>query len=117
VAAIALAFVVTSRLTALLAARAAAGVAFRKVILAMAGYFTMVRPNGIGVGDRVSLQGPVRDAHGEAPEFGTVGRGWRYSRIRSSGRVGPCFPPNSVVFIGSFIKPVSGAVAVAHATS
>jgi len=38
---------------------AAAGVAFalQNVILAVAGYFSIVAPNGIRVGDRVSFQG------------------------------------------------------------
>jgi hypothetical protein len=70
----------------------------------------MVRPNGIGVGGRVSLQGPVRDAHGEAPELGAV-------RTRLAVLKDPLQWDRSVVFIGSFIKPVSGAVAVARAYS
>src|SRR5262249_29873211 len=53
---------------------AAAGIAFalQNVILAIAGYFSMVAPNGIRVGDRVSLQGPFGYVHGEVLEIGLV---------------------------------------------
>ena len=65
-----------SELTALVAALgfAAAGIAFalQNVILAVAGYFSMVAPNGIRVGDRVSLQGPFGYVHGEVLEIGVV---------------------------------------------
>src|SRR5262249_9397636 len=60
--ALVLIFHFASELTALVTGLgfAAAGIAFalQNVILALAGYFSMVAPNGIRVGDRVSLQGP-----------------------------------------------------------
>ena len=63
----------TSELTPLVTALgfAAAGIAFalQNVILALVGYFAMLSPNGIRVGDRVSLQGPfavrLRRGHGD----------------------------------------------------
>jgi len=86
---------------------AAAGIAFalQNVILALAGYFSMVAPNGIRVGDRVSLQGPFGYVLGEVIEIGLV-------RIRLRELAGdPLRPtsrvvvfPNSVVFTGSFFK-------------
>jgi hypothetical protein len=95
----------TTLLTAL--GFAAAGIAFalQTVILAVAGYFSMMAPNGIRVGDRVSLQGPFGYVHGEVLEIGFV-------RIRLRELAGdPPRPtgrtvvfPNSVVFTGSFFK-------------
>jgi len=91
---------------------AAAGIAFalQNVILALAGYFSMVAPNGIRVGDRVSLQGPFGYVHGEVIEIGLV-------RIRLRELAGdPLRPtsrivvfPNSVVFTGSFFKHPTAA--------
>src|SRR5206468_12497574 len=72
--ALVLIFHFTSEMAALVTALgfAAAGIAFalQNVILAVAGYFTMVAPNGIRVGDRVSLQGPFGYVHGEVAETG-----------------------------------------------
>jgi len=86
---------------------AAAGIAFalQNVILALVGYFSMVAPNGIRVGDRVSLQGPFGYVQGEVLDIGLV-------RIRLRELDGePLHPtgrivvfPNSVVFTGSFFK-------------
>ena len=103
-----------SELTSLIAGLgfAAAGIAFalQTVILALAGYFSMVAPNGIRVGDRVSLQGPFGYVQGEVLDIGLV-------RIRLRELDGePLHPtgrivvfPNSVVFTGSFFKhPPSG---------
>jgi len=102
-----------SELTALVTALgfAAAGVAFalQNVILALAGYFAMLSPNGIRVGDRVSLQGPFGYVYGEVEEIGLV-------RIRLSELAGdPPRPtgrivvfPNSVVFTGTFMKHLPG---------
>src|SRR5262249_22245406 len=98
-----------SELTALVAALgfAAAGLAFalQNVILAMAGYFSMMAPNGIRPGDRVSLQGPFGYVHGEVIEIGLV-----RTRLRELAGT-PLAPtggtlvfPNSVAFTGSFIK-------------
>jgi len=91
---------------------AAAGIAFalQNVIPALAGYFSMVAPNGIRVGDRVSLQGPFGYVHGEVIEIGLV-------RIRLRELAGdPLRPtsrivvfPNSVVFTGSFFKHPTAA--------
>ncbi|HEX3176136.1 MAG TPA: hypothetical protein VHZ49_05625 [Methylomirabilota bacterium] len=103
-----------SELTTLVTALgfAAAGIAFalQNVILAVAGYFSMMAPNGIRVGDRVSLQGPFGYVHGEVLEIGFV-------RIRLRELAGdPLAPtgrmvvfPNSVVFTGSFFKHPEGA--------
>jgi hypothetical protein len=107
--ALVLVFRFMSELTALVAALgfAAAGIAFalQNVILAVAGYFSMVAPNGIRVGDRVSLQGPFGYVHGEVIEIGVV----RTRLQELSGE--PLHPtgrilvfPNSVAFTGSFIK-------------
>jgi small-conductance mechanosensitive channel len=99
----------TSELTALVTALgfAAAGIAFalQNVILSVAGYFSMVAPNGIRVGDRVSLQGPFGFVHGDVLDIGLV-------RIRllelggednkPTGRT--VVFPNAVVFTGSFYK-------------
>jgi hypothetical protein len=105
-----------SELTTLVTALgfAAAGVAFalQNVILAVAGYFSMMAPNGIRVGDRVSLQGPFGYVHGEVLEIGFV-------RVRLRELAGePLAPtgrivvfPNSVVFTGSFFKHPDGAAA------
>ena len=103
-----------SELTTLVTALgfAAAGVAFalQNVILAVAGYFSMMAPNGIRVGDRVSLQGPFGYVHGEVLEIGFV-------RVRLRELAGdPLAPtgrvvvfPNGVVFTGSFFKHPDGA--------
>jgi hypothetical protein len=99
----------TSEMAALVTALgfAAAGIAFalQNVILAVAGYFTMVAPNGIRIGDRVSLQGPFGYVHGEVAEIGFV-------RVKLNELAGePLKPtgrvvvfPNSVVFTGTFFK-------------
>jgi Mechanosensitive ion channel len=107
--ALVLIFHFTSEMTALVTALgfAAAGVAFalQNVILAVAGYFTMVAPNGIRVGDRVSLQGPFGYVHGEVDEIGFVRIKLREligDPLKPSGRV--VVFPNSVVFTGSFFK-------------
>jgi hypothetical protein len=99
----------TSEMAALVTALgfAAAGIAFalQNVILAVAGYFMMVAPNGIRVGDRVSLQGPFGYVHGEVEEIGFVRiklRELAGEPLRPSGRV--VVFPNSVVFTGSFFK-------------
>jgi len=86
---------------------AAAGIAFalQNVILALVGYFAMLSPNGIRVGDRVSLQGPFAYVYGEVMEIG-------FLRIRLRELAGePPTPtgrivvfPNSVVFTGTFFK-------------
>jgi hypothetical protein len=86
---------------------AAAGIAFalQNVILALAGYFSMVAPNGIRVGDRVSLQGPFGYVHGEVLEIGLVRirlRELAGDPLRPTGRI--VVFPNSVVFTGSFFK-------------
>ena len=90
---------------------AAAGIAFalQNVILALAGYFAMLSPDGIRVGDRVSLQGPFAYVNGEVVEIGFV-------RIRLRELAGdPPKPtgrivvfPNSVVFTGTFFKHPTG---------
>jgi hypothetical protein len=107
--ALVIAFHFASELTALVTALgfAAAGIAFalQNVILALAGYFAMLSPNGISVGDRVSLQGPFAYVYGEVMEIGFV-------RIRLRELAGePPKPtgrivvfPNSVVFTGTFFK-------------
>jgi hypothetical protein len=99
----------TTELTALVTALgfAAAGIAFalQNVILSIAGYFSMVAPNGIRVGDRVSLQGPFGYVHGEVLEIGFVRirlRELTGDPPRPTGRV--VVFPNSVVFTGSFFK-------------
>jgi Mechanosensitive ion channel len=114
--ALVLIFHFTSEMAALVTALgfAAAGIAFalQNVILAVAGYFTMVAPNGIRVGDRVSLQGPFGYVHGEVSEIGFV----RIKLLELGGE--PLKPtgrvvvfPNSVVFTGSFFKDPSEAPA------
>jgi hypothetical protein len=107
--ALVLVFHFASELTALVTGLgfAAAGIAFalQNVILSLAGYFSMVAPNGIRVGDRVSLQGPFGYVQGEVLDIGLV-------RIRLRELDGePLHPtgrivvfPNSVVFTGSFFK-------------
>jgi hypothetical protein len=114
--ALVLIFHFTSEMAALVTALgfAAAGIAFalQNVILAVAGYFTIVAPNGIRVGDRVSLQGPFGYVHGEVVEIGFV-------RIKLNELAGePLKPtgrvvlfPNSVVFTGTFFKDPPGAPA------
>lgn len=99
----------TTELTALVTALgfAAAGIAFalQNVILAVAGYFSMVAPNGIRVGDRVSLQGPFGYVHGEVIEIGFVRvrlRELSSDGLQPTGRI--VVFPNSVVFTGSFFK-------------
>jgi hypothetical protein len=99
----------TDELTALVTALgfAAAGVAFalQNVILSVAGYFSMMSPNGIRVGDRVSLQGPFGYVHGEVVEIGLVRirlRELAADTLTPTGRV--VVFPNSVVFTGSFFK-------------
>jgi len=86
---------------------AAAGIAFalQNVILSVAGYFSMVAPNGIRVGDRVSLQGPFGYVHGEVLEIGLVRlrlRELSADRLEPTGRT--VVFPNSVVFTGTFFK-------------
>jgi small-conductance mechanosensitive channel len=86
---------------------AAAGIAFalQNVILAVAGYFSMVAPNGIRVGDRVSLQGPFGYVHGEVIEIGVVRTRLQEltgDPLQPTGRI--MVFPNSVAFTGSFIK-------------
>ena len=107
--ALVLIFHFTSEMAALVTALgfAAAGIAFalQNVILAVAGYFTMVAPNGIRIGDRVSLQGPFGYVHGQVAEIGFV-------RVKLNELAGePLKPtgrivvfPNSVVFTGTFFK-------------
>ena len=104
-----LVFHFTSELTALVTALgfAAAGVAFalQNVILSMAGYFSMMSPNGIRMGDRVSLQGPFGYVHGEVIEIGLVRirlRELSPDTLEPTGRT--VVSPNSVVFTGSFLK-------------
>ena len=99
----------TTELTALVTALgfAAAGIAFalQTVILAVAGYFSMVAPNGIRVGDRVGLQGPFGYVHGEVIEIGFVRvrlRELAADSVTPTGRI--VVFPNSVVFTGSFFK-------------
>lgn len=86
---------------------AAAGIAFalQNVILALAGYFSMAAPNGIRVGDRVSLQGPFSYVQGEVLEIGLVRIRLREvagDPLRPTGRI--VVFPNSVAFTGSFFK-------------
>jgi len=103
------AFHFTSELGALVTGLgfAAAGIAFalQTIILAVAGYFAMVAPNGIRAGDRVSLQGPFSYVHGEVAEIGFVRiklRELAGDPPRPTGRI--VVFPNSVVFTGSFFK-------------
>jgi small-conductance mechanosensitive channel len=107
--ALVLVFHFASELTALVTGLgfAAAGIAFalQNVILAMAGYFSMVAPNGIRVGDRVSLQGPFSYVQGEVLDIGLVRIRLREldgQPLRPTGRI--VVFPNSVVFTGSFFK-------------
>ena len=106
----------TSEMAALVTALgfAAAGIAFalQNVILAVAGYFTMVAPNGIRIGDRVSLQGPFGYVHGEVAEIGLVRvklHELAGEPLKPTGRV--VVFPNSVVFTGTFFKDPPGAPA------
>ncbi len=104
-----IAFHFTTELATLVTALgfAAAGIAFalQTIIVALAGYFAIVAPNGIRVGDRVSLQGPFAYVHGEVADIG-------FLRIKLRELTGdPPNPtgrivvfPNSVVFTGSFFK-------------
>jgi hypothetical protein len=114
--ALVLIFHFTSEMAALVTALgfAAAGIAFalQNVILAVAGYFMMVAPNGIRVGDRVSLQGPFGYVHGEVAEIGFVRiklHELSGEPLKPTGRV--VVFPNSVVFTGTFFKDPSGAPA------
>ena len=112
--ALVLVFHFASELTSLITGLgfAAAGIAFalQTVILALAGYFSMVAPNGIRVGDRVSLQGPFGYVQGEVLDIGLVRirlRELEGEPLRPTGRI--VVFPNSVVFTGSFFKhPPSG---------
>ncbi len=86
---------------------AAAGIAFalQNIILSMAGYFSIVAPNGIRLGDRVSLQGPFGYVHGEVIEIGLLRLKLRElvgEQLTPTGRI--VVFPNSVVFTGSFFK-------------
>ncbi len=86
---------------------AAAGIAFalQTVILALAGYFSMVAPNGIRVGEYVALQGPFGYVHGEVVDIGFLRMRLRElagDSLRPTGRV--VVFPNSVVFTGGFFK-------------
>lgn len=114
--ALVVAFHFTSELATLVTALgfAAAGIAFalQTIIVALAGYFAIVAPNGIRIGDRVSLQGPFSWVHGEVADIG-------FLRIKLRELTGdPPQPtgrivvfPNSVVFTGSFFKhPAPGPV-------
>jgi hypothetical protein len=114
--ALVLIFRFTSEMTALVTALgfAAAGIAFalQNVILAVAGYFSMVAPNGIRIGDRVSLQGPFGYVHGEVAEIGFVRVKLNElggEPLQPTGRV--VVFPNSVVFTGTFFKDPPGAPA------
>lgn len=114
--ALVLIFHFTSEMAALVTALgfAAAGIAFalQNVILAVAGYFTMVAPNGIRLGDRVSLQGPFGYVHGEVAEIGFVRvklNELAGEPLRPTGRV--VVFPNSVVFTGTFFKDPPAAPA------
>ena len=65
----------------------------------------MVAPNGIRVGDRVSLQGPFGYVQGEVLDIGLVRIRLREldgDQLRPTGRI--VVFPNSVVFTGSFFK-------------
>jgi small-conductance mechanosensitive channel len=65
----------------------------------------MVAPNGIRVGDRVSLQGPYGYVHGEVIEIGVVRTRLQElvgEPLQQTGRI--IVVPNSVAFTGSFIK-------------
>jgi len=112
--ALVLIFHFASELTALVTGLgfAAAGIAFalQNVILALAGYFSMVAPNGIRIGDRVSLQGPFGYVQGEVVEIGLVRirlRELTGDPLRPTGRI--VVFPNSVAFTGSFFKLPSPA--------
>jgi small-conductance mechanosensitive channel len=107
--ALVIAFHFTTELASLVTALgfAAAGIAFalQTIIVALAGYFAIVAPNGIRVGDRVSLQGPYGWVQGDVVDIG-------FLRIKLRELTGePPQPtgrivvfPNSVVFTGSFFK-------------
>ena len=116
--ALVLVFHFTSELAALVTVLgfAAAGIAFalQNIILAVAGYFSMVAPNGIRVGDRVSLQGPFGYVHGDVVEIGFVRLKLRElagEPLAPTGRI--VVFPNSVVFTGSFFKHPSTGNTVA----
>ncbi len=112
--ALVLVFQFTSELTALVTALgfAAAGIAFalQNVILSVAGYFSMVAPNGIRIRDRVGLQGPFGFVNGEVMEIGFVRMRLRElagDALEPTGRI--VVFPNSVVFTGSFFKHPTAA--------
>ena len=114
-----LVFHFASELTALVTALgfAAAGIAFalQNVILAIAGYFSMMAPDGIRVGDRVSLQGPFGYVHGDVLEIGLVRirlRELAGDPLRPTGRI--VVFSNVVAFTGSFFKHPSGPSSVAR---
>ena len=118
VAGAAIALVVTFHFTSELATLvtalgfAAAGVAFalQNIILAVVGYFAIVAPNGIRVGDRVSLQGPFSYVQGEVADIGFVRiklRELAGDPPQPTGRI--VVFPNSVVFTGSFFKHPAAA--------
>ena len=109
-------FQFTTELAALVTALgfAAAGIAFalQNLILAVAGYFSMAAPNGIRVGDRVSLQGPFGYVHGEVIEIGFVRMKLR--ELTADGPTGRIVVfPNSVVFTGTFFKDPPARAAAA----
>ncbi len=102
-----------SELTALVTALgfAAAGIAFalQNVILALAGYFAMLAPDGIRVGDHVSLQGPFGYVNGEVLDIGFIRitlRELAGDPPKPTGRI--VVFPNSVVFTGTFFKNPTG---------
>jgi ABC-type glycerol-3-phosphate transport system permease component len=109
-------FQFTTELAALVTALgfAAAGIAFalQNLILAVTGYFSMAAPNGIRVGDRVSLQGPFGYVHGEVIEIGFVRMKLR--ELTADGPTGRIVVfPNSVVFTGTFFKDPPARAAAA----
>jgi hypothetical protein len=111
-----IAFHFTTELATLVTALgfAAAGVAFalQTIILALAGYFAIMGPNGIRVGDRVSLQGPFAYVQGEVADIGFLRiklRELAGDPPQPTGRV--VVFPNSVVFTGSFFKHPQPAAA------
>jgi hypothetical protein len=101
----------TSELAALVTVLgfAAAGIAFalQTVLLAAVGYFSIIGPNGIRVGDRVGLQGPFGYVHGDVVEIGLL----RIKLQELAGDLGDLRPtgrivvfPNSAIFTGSFFR-------------
>ena len=107
--ALVVAFHFTSELATLVTALgvAAAGIAFalQTIIVALAVYFAIVAPNGIRVGDRVSLQGPYGWVQGDVVDIGFLRiklRELTADPPQPTGRI--VVFPNSVVFTGSFVK-------------